>query len=92
MSTHTLFYATNRNHIGKDQWKPKSYGTKFSDDGVENLRFGQLTVNAADQEIRKWLTADCGIIGIGNGEPFSNFLVSRVRVPVEESSPRLFRD
>ncbi len=93
MSTHTLFYATNRNHIGKDQWKPKSYGTKFSDDGVENLRFGKLTVNAADQEIRKWLTADCGIIGIGNGEKLAEYLADRVRfAKIQAYREKLDRD
>ena len=29
-STFTLFYATNRNHIGADQWKPDSYGETFA--------------------------------------------------------------
>lgn len=79
MSTYTLFYATNRNHIGKDRWHPKSYGTKFSDDGVEKLRFGKLTVNANEAEIGTWLTADCGAIGIGNGEKLAEYLAERVR-------------
>ena len=61
MNTHTLFYATNRNHIGKDQWHPTSYGTKFSDDGVENLRFGKLTVNAADAKIEQAARTGGGI-------------------------------
>ena len=49
--TFTLFYATNRNHIGADQWKPDSYGYKFSDDGQENLRFGKVKVTADSKEI-----------------------------------------
>jgi len=46
-----LFYATNRNHEGGDQWRPTGYGKKFSDSGIENLRFGKLTVEASENEI-----------------------------------------
>ncbi|MBL7995151.1 hypothetical protein JNM05_07235, partial [bacterium] len=45
MSERILYYATNRKHEG-NRWKPTGYGTKFSDDGLENLRFGKVTVNA----------------------------------------------
>ena len=46
MATLTLYYATNRNYEGEDRWHPDSYGTKFSDDGMENLRFGFVSVDA----------------------------------------------
>ena len=46
MTKLTLYYATNRKHEGKDRWHPESYGTKFSDDGMENLRFGAVSVEA----------------------------------------------
>jgi hypothetical protein len=36
MAERRLFYATNRNHLGKDRWHPDDYGKKFSDDGVES--------------------------------------------------------
>ncbi len=43
-----LFYATNRRHQGKDRWHPEGYGKDFSRDGMENLPFGQATVEADD--------------------------------------------
>jgi hypothetical protein len=51
MSEHTLFYATNRNHLGKDRWRPTGYGRAFSADGMENLRFGRLSVQADDAKL-----------------------------------------
>jgi len=41
-----LFFATNRKHEGKDRWRPKRYGKSFSADGMENLRFGRLSLKA----------------------------------------------
>jgi hypothetical protein len=68
-----LFYATNRKHLGPDRWRPTGYGTKFSDDGVENLRFGRLTLDAADAAVRKRLAAD-GAGGPGDGEGLADLL------------------
>lgn len=42
----TLYYVTNRNHVGEDRWAPEEYGAGFSADGVENLRFGKVTLKA----------------------------------------------
>ena len=50
MTILTLYYATNRNHLGADRWKPEGYGSKFSQDGVENLRFGRLTLEVDHPE------------------------------------------
>ena len=69
MAKLTLYYATNRNHEGKDRWHPDSYGTKFSDDGMENLRFGFVTVDADDKRIDKHLNA--GMQDCGNGDGIS---------------------
>ena len=52
MITLTLYYATNRNHLGQDRWKPDGYGSKFSQDGVENLRFGRLTLLFSISDLR----------------------------------------
>jgi len=60
MSKLRLYYATNRGHEGKDRWKPDSYGTKFSSDGMENLRFGSLTVDAPRKDIDKHLKRPVG--------------------------------
>ena len=64
-----LFFATNRNHEGRNRWKPKGYGKKFSNDGHFNLRFGELTVDAKSTEVKKFLKSKDkeGRIGDGNG-------------------------
>jgi esterase/lipase superfamily enzyme len=64
----TLYFATNRNHVGADRWKPKGYGKDFSDDGRENLRFGRLEVAADEVIIARHAAADMGTIGKGDGE------------------------
>lgn len=74
MATLRLFYATNRNHLGKDRWRPDGYGKKFSDDGVENLRFGRVTVEADASKIAKYLEADLGPMGQGDGESLIEYL------------------
>jgi len=73
MANLKLFYATNRHHLG-DAEHPSGYGTKFSDDGMENLRFGVLTVKASDARIKKCLNEKGGEIGQGNGEKLSEYL------------------
>lgn len=73
MANLKLFYATNRHHLG-DELHPDGYGTKFSDNGMENLRFGALTIKAADATIKKYLQADVGKLGQGNGEKLSDYL------------------
>ena len=42
MNTLTLYYGTNRGHLGSQRFSPTGYGPKFSGDGAENLRFGNL--------------------------------------------------
>ncbi len=73
-----LYYLTNRNHIGPDQWKPLSYGTKFSDDGIENLRFGKVTVQADETEISKCLAEDSGF-GTGRGEKLASIMTGAAK-------------
>ncbi|NGZ96193.1 MAG: hypothetical protein CV089_08715 [Nitrospira sp. WS110] len=74
MTSRRLFYATNRNHLGKDRWRPDGYGKKFSDDGVENLRFGRVTVEVDEAKIAKYLEADRGSMGQGDGEAMIKYL------------------
>ena len=69
-----LFYATNRNHLGDDRWRPKGYGKKFSDDGIENLRFGRLTVKVDEAKLTKHLETDCEPMGRGDGEGLIKYL------------------
>jgi esterase/lipase superfamily enzyme len=74
MTALRLFYATNRNHQGNDRWRPDGYGKKFSDDGIENLRFGRVTVEADEAKMAKFLSADRGAIGKGDGEGLIKYL------------------
>ncbi len=74
MTERRLFYATNRNHLGNDRWHPDSYGKKFSNDGVENLRFGRLTVEVDESKLTKYLEAERGSMGQGDGEGMIKYL------------------
>lgn len=63
-----LFYATNRAHIGANRWTPAGYGPKFSDDGIENLRFGTVAFDADKAEIQKHVSRPIdGGVGDGKG-------------------------
>ena len=72
-----LFYATNRNHIGA-QWRPDGYGTKFSSSGIENLRFGKLTIEASETEIKKRLNKPVHNDS-GDGEKLAGYLKKKVK-------------
>lgn len=74
MSVLKLFYATNRNHLGADRWYPKAYGTKFSQDGIENLRFGVVEVEVDDARVAKFLAAPMPDCGHGDGEELGAYL------------------
>ena len=74
MQDYRLYYATNRNHLGKDRWHPTGYGTKFSNDGIENLRFGKVTVSADEKQVNKFLEANLKDCGVGDGEKLGGYL------------------
>ncbi|HEX2731277.1 MAG TPA: alpha/beta fold hydrolase [Polyangiaceae bacterium] len=57
MKDYELFYATNRNHVGPERFRPQAYGPSFSNDGLENLRFGRLTVSADETVVAAALAA-----------------------------------
>ena len=73
MATLKLFYATNRNHIGP-RWQPTSYGRKFSQDGMENLRFGVVEVTADDATLQEHLGRPMPDCGSGDGEALGAYL------------------
>ena len=77
MTTIRLFYATNRAHEGEKRFRPTGYGTKFSDDGVENLRFGKLTLEADDTVVKKHLDRDLKAMGRGDGEKLAGYLATQ---------------
>lgn len=73
----TLYYATNRNHCG-DQRHPNGYGTEFSkSDGakLQNLRFGELTLEADENKINECLNENADG-DKGNGEGLSEYLTN----------------
>ncbi len=72
-----LYYATNRKHEGADRWAPDRYGRKFSDDGIENLRFGRVEVQATRSVIDKHLNARKDKVGTGDGVALSEYLSER---------------
>ena len=74
MAERRLFYATNRNHLGKDRWHPDGYGKKFSDDGVENLRFGRVLVKVDESKIDRSIEKDRGSMGQGDGDGLIKYL------------------
>jgi len=75
MKTLTLYYATNRKHEGKNRWRPDGYGSKFSDDGSENLRLGKLNLQADEKKIARFLSAPAGK-GVGEGDELGDYLAS----------------
>jgi len=79
MARLTLYYATNRNHEGRNRWRPDSYGKKFSNDGMENLRFGVVSVEADDKKIDKYLNADMKDCGEGDGVGLGGYLAGCAR-------------
>ena len=74
MTVLKLYYATNRNHIGKDRWAPDSYGKTFSSDGMKNLRFGSLAVDVDKKKVDKYLTEEVKDCGVGSGDDLSGYL------------------
>lgn len=78
MRTLTLFYATNRNHLGRDRWHPSGYGARFSQDGIENLRFGRISVDADDAVLARHLATPAHD-DHGDGESLAAYLATRAR-------------
>lgn len=79
MTNISLFYATNRGHVGDDHWRPEAYSTTFSDDGMENLRFGRVTVQADEAEIERCLAKKLGAAGQGDGERLATYLTKQAQ-------------
>lgn len=79
MNTTKLFFATNRNHEGRDQWKPTGYGKKFSSSGHENLRFGELELKVDPSKVEKATRKNYGNARIGDGEGLSNYLTKQAK-------------
>ena len=75
----SIYYATNRAHRGS-RWTPTSYGPDFSSDGMQNLRFGKLTLMADAEKVKQRLKkrVDFGTgDGIGLSEYFTKLCKSK---------------
>ena len=88
----TVFYATNRAHEGPERFKPLRYGNRFSSDGMENLRFGRVTLGADDAQVRALLSRQRNFTGAGDGEALQDYFAqcardSQVIEAYEESIP-----
>lgn len=88
MKTTKLYYATNRAHEGKNRWKPTGYGKKFSSDGHENLRFGELTVQVDATEVEKWTDKVVEPGRIGHGEKLTGYL----KTPAKKAKITAYKD
>ena len=94
MTTLPLYYATNRNYTGDNRWQPSGYGKKFSDDGMENLRFGFLTADADDAIIASHIEKDMNEMGAGDGESLGAYLakcatMAKIQAYEEKLNPEL---
>jgi esterase/lipase superfamily enzyme len=69
----TVYFATNRAHEGEDRFKPKRYGARFSSDGMENLRFGQVTFSVDAAKVTALLAQDRPHSGPGDGEALQDY-------------------
>ena len=73
MKTLSLYYATNRKHLGPDGSKPTGYGSEFSTHGLENLRFGYLELDVDETVISSNLAMETGF-GRGSGNKLAEAL------------------
>lgn len=92
MAETTLYYATNRRHRGRDRWTPTSYGTDWSRDGSENLRFGRVTLPYDEARAEIHLNEDTGF-GTGHGGNLVGHLArQRRRATIEAFRETLDKD
>lgn len=74
-----VYYATNRGHEGPDRFRPTGYGTKFSSDGMENLRFGRVEFEADPAEVARLLKRVRANTGPGDGEALQDYFARCVQ-------------
>ena len=77
MLTLTLYYATNRNHIGQ-RWAPDSYGQDFSADRSNNLRFGNVSVEVSANKVKQFLNNKVDK-RTGDGEGLATYIEEKIR-------------
>jgi len=75
----SVYFATNRGHEGPERFAPTRYGTRFSSDGMENLRFGRVRFDADDAEVHKLLDQHRDHTGQGDGEALQNYFAGCIK-------------
>lgn len=75
----TIYYATNRGHEGARRFSPNRYGSGFSADGMENLRFGRVGFEADDGRVATLLARHRDYTGPGDGEALQEYFAKCVR-------------
>lgn len=89
---HTLYYATNRRHVGRCCLRPRRYSGEFSKDGAENLRFGKVTLKLDRDRVDRLLAQKKGHAR-GDGEALSKHVKRKrgqasIEVFKEELDPK----
>jgi esterase/lipase superfamily enzyme len=74
----SVYYATNRAHEGAERFSPKRYGTRYSSDGMENLRFGRVSFSADDARVAQLLAQERANTGPGDGEALQDYFAACV--------------
>jgi esterase/lipase superfamily enzyme len=75
----SVYFATNRGHEGPERFAPTRYGSRFSSDGMENLRFGRVRFSADADHVNKLLTQHREHTGAGDGEALQDYFAKRVK-------------
>lgn len=81
MREYELYFATNRAHEPpgpRSRLHPRRYGTTFSTQGTENLRFGWLSLRADEKRVRRHLGEESGY-GKGHGNALQKYFTGMVR-------------
>lgn len=73
---HSLYYATNRRHVGRDRWRPSRYSGEFSKDGAENLRFGRVRLRLNSDRVSTLLERKTGF-SRGDGQALAKHVKRR---------------
>jgi hypothetical protein len=74
----SVYYATNRAHEGAERFRPERYGSRFSDDGLENLRFGRVGFSTDAARVQALLDQVRPHSGPGDGEALQDYFAECV--------------
>lgn len=69
----SLYFATNREHIGVNRANPDGYGERPSSDGIQNLRFGKVIITLDDVIVQNHLHNNADGAA-GNGTDLADYI------------------